>query len=633
MNLKDEEYKTLTQKYHKLQEEFSKVKHSMDLNNNEEKIQILSKEIERLTELTNSQSSETHHYNCENETLKTQLDLHKAKIIGQDHEINELKLVNSRLIQEKKTVEVQKIYVQDNAEYNEKLRSLTIELENLKAVLDEKMISLKSIELEKIEIFKSNEKLFKDLEHWRKEAIKFEIEVKEILLRLRSREIELEEFRNKSFLHCQDYENRLGILNEELMHWKGSYEQLAFQEIPRLRESLMHKEFLINQGFQQQQPPPIFIQNPPIIQSPPIYQSPPIIHNPPMNHHDDHDHHDHNEREDHERIKELIKKIDFLERELEEKNIYISKFKQTVSDLERDIRHLREHHSEKTTEITDCHNHKNEITRLEQALHEKSMEIKNLHIQIEEKNTIINRMRNTEISFKDYSIPTGGGGSSNEFYKIEVMKLQKILKEKNQEIQNIRLRLEHIQRTSKTYIRHEHDERIALLEKELEYWKTRYSENMTISMNVREEAYRGDIKDDRPIIHSHEKKVLKDSNTNFYIEKINALKIIIEGKDQEILVWQRKYEDLYEAYKRLEVAYEKDLGEIVTKETVIEDFNYQKKTPNRYVVEVETKNHQGASMKEFEVSADKKDYGNLSLKEGFDEKKYEKIVISNKKNV
>jgi len=111
-------------------------------------------------------------------------------------------------------------------------------------------------------------------------------------------------------------------------------------------------------------------------------------------------------------------------------------------------------------------------------------------------------------------------------------------------------------------------------------------------MNVKEQTTVDHVIKERPMIY--EKQVLKESsNTNLYQEKINYLKIQIENKEQEVSLWKRKYEDLVEAYKKLEMAFEKEVVNVAQKEVVYhEDLNLVDRRPGHYVVEVQRENQE-----------------------------------------
>ena len=575
----------MSEKYKKLEEESQKTKGFFEQSHCDEKIQVLSKEISRLTEHSNNQTAEIHDFKQENTFLKKELDLHKAKIQIFEQENNELKSLNVKILQEKKSVEVQRIYIKDEVEYNEKLKEMVMEIETLKGLLEERNIAFKAVEFEKIEIFKSNEKLYKELEDSKKEAVRLEAEIKEILLRLRTKEVEFEDFRCNYIGKFKENEH---FLQEELSHWKFAYEQLFYEEIPRLREILAQKEQMA--GF--------YMQNPPFIQSPM-----PIIHEIPRNpmpfipeipRNPDEKPQKPNKSED------LLKKIEYLEKKLMKKKSKITRIKQIIIKMERDIKYIKEFNDK-----PDFH-----------------ADNQSLLLQIQEKNIIINNLK-TQISqhkchetSKNTDFHVNYSNSSNEFYKIEVIKLQSIIKEKNEEVHNLRLQLEILQKSSKFSYKEENEVRISLLEKELELWKRRYSENMTINMNIKEGFSKEFIKE-KPIFY--EEKHIKERYTDVYKEKIGYLQSVIEGKDHEILLWKKKYEDLLEIYHKLEMNYERDMGNSASKGTVFHDFHYERTSPSHYVVEVEQENQKIEG--DWEIK--KKMYGEFNGK-GFDDKKYEK---------
>lgn len=645
LSLREQEIKVLTEKYKKLEEEFQLSKAQTDIKAYEEKFQILSKEIARLTELSNSQISELHECKKEKEALMTEVDMHKSKIQTLITEIDQHKIVIEKMQEEKKTIEAQKVYIQDNAESNEKIRALSLEIGILSQKLNEREIAFKGFELEKVEIFKSNEKLFHDVEHWKKEALRFESESKEIVLKLRTKEIEFEEFRKHILLQLQEKDRELSLIHEEAAHWKASYDHLFYQELPRLHGIIGLKE-------NQPMPPPMIIERNP--------QPPPHIMNPApppvyMENHEDSQKYIkklekkikklkeklekkssdvRNTREEFftsfnqnisiQEIEDLKRKIQFFESELLKKDQYIIKIQETIREIENERNFLKEKLSSQN--IYNSQNSENiyiknqqEIKILETQIEEKNQiifdlkaqialitektcsekdkEIKILHLQIEEKNKLIMELKtniSTHVCKQHTSINSfsyeGKAGNSHEFYKLEVSKLQIIIKEKNQEIQNLRLQIANFQKTLQMNLKYVDNEKISLLEQEIEMWKTRFAENMTINMRVKEEITAG-----ADFLRVHEspqkEKIMKQttisSSTALYQEKINHLKTVLETKEQEILLWKKKYEDLTETYRRLEMSYEKEIGQVITKETIGHDFIYENVRPSHYLVQIE----------------------------------------------
>lgn len=647
LSLREQEIKVMTEKYKKLEEEFLFSKAQTDIKAYEEKFQILSKEINRLTELSNSQISELHECKKEKEVLMKEVDMHRSKIQTLITEIDQHKIVIEKMQEEKKVIEAQKVYIQDNAESNEKIRALSLEIGLLNQKINEKEILFKSFELEKVEIFKSNEKLFHDVEHWKKEALRYESESKEIILKLRTKEIEFEEFRKHILLQLQEKDRELSLIHEEAAHWKSAYDHLFYQELPRLHGIIGLKE-------NQPMPPPMIIErNPP---------PPNIINHPPQiymenqkNIHEDSQKYIKklekkikkleeklekksvdvkNTREEYftsynhnisiQEHEDLKRKIQFFESELLKKDQYITQIQATIREIENERNYLKEKFN--TQNIYNSQNSENifiknqqDIKILETQIEEKNQiifdlkaqialikekncsekdkEIKILHLQLEEKNKMIMELKtnlSTHVCKQHTSINSfsyeGKAGNSNEFYKLEVSKLQILLKEKNQEIQNLRLQIANFQKTLQMNLKFADNEKISLLEQEIEQWKARFAENMTINMRVKEEITKGAdfVKvHQSPYQEKYMKQTTLSSSTALYQEKINHLKTVLETKEQEILLWKKKYEDLTETYKRLEMSYEKEIGQIVTKETIGNEFIYENVRPSHYVVQIE----------------------------------------------
>lgn len=571
----------------------------------EEKIQVLSKEIQRLTELSNHQNIDLEKTVKENQEIKHELDLLIAKTHGLEFENKELKITQEKLFLEKKTVEVEKIFVKDNAEFNEKLKELTLEINDLHANLEEKIVMVKRLELEKIEVFKSNHTLLADVEHWKRESMRFEAEIKEIIIRMRAKDVELEDFRSRSYLqYNQINDQRLIGMQEEIFHWKSAYEFLFFQEMPKLKEALMHAETFINS-----QPPP-----PPPMHQPMMVQPPMIIHNMPpqppnynnqnqtqpnnFSHDDEHCRHI-------EKIKELRIIIERLEKEIHERPspqhshhddqncIHIAKIRELSRILEEKEFHIREFEKKiviMQNEIREIRTLDKNSEDFDRIIADKDQEIRSLRIQIDEKNSIINDLRSHTSNFDHHTnvhISSGGGGSA-ESLKIEIMKLQKLLKEKNQEIQTLKLQIESFERKIKIHINSSEDDRVSLLEKELELWKQRFSENMIINMKVKQETIEDHTFREKPMV-VHERQVLRENNTTttFYEEKIKYFKVQLENKEQEVTLWKRKYDGLIEAYRRLETSYEREVGRVVSRDKEVVFGEGFEKRPTQYVVEVD----------------------------------------------
>ena len=635
LNFKDEELRLLTEKVKKMEFEMQNHEchncHKRFDEEHEEKIQVLSKEIQRLTELSNHQNIDLEKTVKENQEIKYELDLLIAKMHGLELENKELKITQEKLFLEKKTVEVEKIFIKDNAEFNEKLKQLTLEINDLHAHLEEKTVMVKRLELEKIEVFKSNQTLLADVEHWRRESMRFEAEIREILLRMRAKDVELEDFRSRSHLqYTQINDQRLIGMQEEIFHWKSAYEFLFFQEMPRLKEALMHAETFIN----SQPPPPMhqpMIRETFITSQPP---PPPPMHQTMMSHDDEHCKHiekikelrviiERLEKEIHERtnnqhfhhddehckhiekIKEMRIIIERLEKEIHERTntqhshhddqncIHIAKIKELIRVIEDKESHIREFEKKiviMQNEIREIRTIDKNSGDLDRIIANKDQEIRSLRIQIDEKNSIINNLKSHTSNFDQHTnnIHISSVVGSSESLKIEIMKLQKLLKEKNQEIQTLRLQVESFERKIKIQINSSEDDRVSLLEKELELWKQRFSENMIINMKVKQETIEDHTFREKPMV-VHERQVLRENNstTTFYEEKIKYYKVQLENKEQEVALWKRKYEDLIEAYRRLEISFEREVGRVVSRDKEVVFGEGIEKRPTQYVVEVD----------------------------------------------